>query len=333
MIIPVNLGDKSYNIYLEKGSLHKAGDVLDLERRVLVVTDSQVPVQYANAICMQCKEPVLVMIPAGEESKNLDNFALLCEKMLENNFTRKDCVVAVGGGVVGDLAGFAAACFMRGIDFYNVPTTLLSQVDSSVGGKTAVDFCGIKNVLGAFHQPKAVLIDTQVLETLDERQFACGSAEIIKMAATFDAELFEFIEKTPIANDLENIIAKVVKIKANVVELDEREAGLRKVLNFGHTIGHGIESVTDLLHGECVALGMLAMTGSEVKERLKIVLNRERLPLICKADTEEVINAAMHDKKAVGDEVMAVVVDEIGSYRLEKKNKEQLTRVYEEVSL
>lgn len=333
MVIPVNLGEKSYDIHIEKGGLDKAGQVFNLDRRVLIVTDTGVPSQYPQPIYTASKDPHIFVIDKGEESKNLDTFAAICQCLLENGFTRNDCIVAVGGGVAGDIAGFAAACYMRGIDFYNVPTTLLSQVDSSVGGKTAIDFCGIKNVIGAFHQPKAVLIDTEVLATLDERQFACGSAEIIKMAATFDAELFESIEKTPIVNDLENIIAKVVEIKANVVELDEKESGLRKVLNFGHTIGHGIESVTDLLHGECVGLGMLAMTSQDVKERLKAVLNREGLPLICDADTENVINATMHDKKAVGDEVMTVVVDEIGSYRFEKKNKEQLARAYEEVSL
>ena len=333
MVIPVNLGEKSYDIYMENGGLCKAKEFFDLQRRVLIVTDNGVPSEYANCICDESKEGYVVTINAGEESKNLDTFALICQKMLENNFTRKDCVVAVGGGVVGDLAGFAAACYMRGIDFYNVPTTLLSQVDSSVGGKTAVDFCGIKNILGAFHQPKAVLIDPQVLKTLDQRQFACGSAEIIKMAATFDKELFEMIERETIKDNLEDIISQVVKIKAKVVELDEKEAGLRKVLNFGHTIGHGIESVTDLLHGECVALGMLTMASKDVKERITKVLRRENLPTTCDASAVEVVNAAMHDKKAEGEEITTVVVDSIGSYRFEKKNKSQLERAYEEVSI
>lgn len=333
MIIPVNLGEKSYNIHLEKNAIHKLKDYLNLDRRVLVVTDSEVPVQYANAVCMQCQSPVLSTIPAGEESKNLDNFAFLCQKMLENNFSRKDCVVAVGGGVVGDLAGFAAACFMRGIDFYNIPTTLLSQVDSSVGGKTAVDFCGIKNIIGAFHQPKAVVIDPNVLETLDKRQFACGCAEIIKMAATFDENLFELIERESIASNLEEIIEKVVKIKAEVVEFDEKEQGLRKVLNFGHTLGHGIEAVSDLLHGECVAIGMLAMSSCNSRPRLSKVFQRENLPLISNADIEAVVDAAMHDKKAEGEAVMTVVVDKIGTYKFEKKTREQLLKDYEEVTL
>ena len=333
MVIPVNLGEKSYDIYLEKGCLNKVGQFFDLDRNVMIVTDSKVPPQYVKAVHAASKRACIITIEAGEESKTLETFSVICEGMLKSGFTRKDCVVAVGGGVVGDLAGFAAACYMRGIDFYNVPTTLLAQVDSSVGGKTAVDFCGIKNIIGAFHQPKAVLIDPQVLATLDERQFACGVAEIIKIAATFDEELFETIEKEPIKNNLEDIIAKVVKNKANVVELDEKESGLRKVLNFGHTIGHGIESVTDYLHGECVALGMLTMASPEVKGRLSKILTREKLPTTCMADANSVIEAAMHDKKAEVNEITTVVVDTIGSYRFDKKNRDKLIDAYKEVSI
>lgn len=333
MIIPVNLGEKSYDIYLERGIIGRAAELLDLNRKVLVVTDSGVPAEYAQAICNVCKDSYLVTIAEGEDSKNLETFAMLCQSMLEHGFSRKDCVVAVGGGVVGDLAGFAAACFMRGIDFYNVPTTLLSQVDSSVGGKTAVDFCGIKNIIGAFHQPKAVLIDPDVLKTLDRRQFACGSAEMIKMAATFDEELFGLIEENRIEDILEDVISRVVKIKAMVVEADEKEAGLRKVLNFGHTIGHGIESVTDLLHGECVAIGMIPMTAPDVRDRLKALLQREDLPVACKANIDEVVMATMHDKKAEGGQITTIVVDKIGTYRFEKKDEDELAQGCKEVLL
>lgn len=333
MVIPVSLGEKSYNIYLDRGNIAKAHDFLDLNRKVLVVTDSGVPMEYSQVICKACKEPYLINIASGEKSKNLDTFAELCQSMLENGFTRKDCVVAVGGGVVGDLAGFAAACFMRGIDFYNIPTTLLSQVDSSVGGKTAVDFCGVKNIIGAFHQPKAVIIDPDVLQTLDDRQFACGCAEIIKMAATFDERLFKIIEQKGIKDNLEEVISRVVNIKTKVVEADEKETGLRKVLNFGHTLGHGIESATDLLHGECVAIGMLPMTTGEARERLKNLLHREGLPTVCNASVDKVVTAAMHDKKSEGDNITTVVVDKIGTYRFEKKDEETLTRDYKEVLL
>ena len=225
MKLDVKLGRDSYPILIARGMLAEAGQYLALARRVLVVTDDGVPTQYARRVLDACEAAhgvgVLVTLPQGEASKTLANFEMLCRVMLENGFTRKDCVAAVGGGVVGDLAGFAAACYMRGIDFYNIPTTLLSQVDSSVGGKTAVDLGGIKNIVGAFHQPRAVLIDPEVLKTLDARQFACGAAEIIKMAATFDEAFFARIEASGIRGSeaqLEEIIANALRIKAQVVE-------------------------------------------------------------------------------------------------------------------
>jgi len=331
MKIPVALNADGYDITLERGALAKAGQILKLDRKVLIVTDDGVPKSYADTVVKACKEPFVITLEQGEKSKNLDNFKLLCQAMLEKGFTRKDCVVAVGGGVAGDLAGFAAACYMRGIDFYNIPTTLLAQVDSSVGGKTAVDFCGIKNIIGAFHQPKAVLIDPNVLDTLKPEQFACGAAEIIKMAASFDSGLFEMIENHGIKDNLEEVIAGALRIKADVVSQDEKESGVRKALNFGHTIGHGIESVTGMLHGQCVALGMLPMTSHKVRERLAKVLIANQLPVVCNADSSKVIEAAMHDKKAEAGSVVTVRLEDIGSYKFVNMDREQLLEAYKEV--
>ena len=330
MIIPVNLEKDSYNITLERGALSRAGDLMALDRKVLVVTDTGVPAPYADAVCRAARTPVLFVLPEGEGSKTLENFGLLCQKMLDEGFTRKDCVVAVGGGVVGDLAGFAAACYMRGIDFYNVPTTLLSQVDSSVGGKTAVDLGTVKNIVGAFHQPKAVIIDPDVLETLSQRQFACGAAEIIKMAITFDKDQFEKLQRDGVAADLENNIAAALRMKVNVVEQDEKETGLRKALNFGHTIGHGIESVTGLLHGECVALGMIPMCAEELRPALAEMLKKEGLPVTCDADPQAVAAAAMHDKKAEAGGVTTIRVKETGSFEFVKAGEEEMRKLYEE---
>ena len=233
MKIDVKLGHDSYPIWIARGLLAEAGQYLNLKRRVLVVTDDGVPARYAQQLLKACEEEkgtgILLTLPQGEASKTLANFERICRVMLEHGFTRKDCVAAVGGGVIGDLAGFAAACYMRGVDFYNIPTTLLAQVDSSVGGKTAVDLGGIKNIVGAFHQPRAVLIDPEVLKTLDARQFACGAAEIIKMAATFDADLFARIEANGIREteaQIETIIADTLRIKARVVEEDEKELSI-----------------------------------------------------------------------------------------------------------
>lgn len=329
MQIPVNLGKDSYNIIIQRAALSRVGELLPLDRKALVVTDSGIPAPYAEAVCRAARQAVLVTLPEGEDSKSLANFEMLCRRMLEAGFTRKDCVVAVGGGVAGDIAGFAAACYMRGIDFYNIPTTLLSQVDSSVGGKTAVDLGGLKNIVGAFHQPKAVIIDPDVLGSLSQRQLACGAAEIIKMAMTFDEELFEKIREQGVAADLDSNIAAALRIKVKVVEEDEKETGLRRVLNFGHTLGHGIESVTGLLHGECVALGMLPMCSDELRPVLKDMLLREGLPVTCDADADAVIKASMHDKKAEADGIETIRVNEAGTFEFVKASAEDMRKLYE----
>ena len=235
----------SYDITIAPGALAQAGDLFCLQRKVLVVTDKGVPEQYAAAILNQCGEGWLLTLEGGEEHKNIDSVQLILSALTEHGFTRGDALVAVGGGVVGDTVGFAAACYMRGIDWYNVPTTLLSQVDSSVGGKTGVNFHGIKNLVGAFHHPSGVLIDTLTLDTLSPRLFAEGLAEVIKMAATSDAALFETLESTTdIRSILPDVIASALRIKISVVESDPTEHGLRAVLNFGHTIGHAIEAAS-----------------------------------------------------------------------------------------
>lgn len=326
MDIHVSLKENSYDITIERGVLNKAGGLLNLDRNVLVVTDSGVPAEYSELISSFCKNPVRVTIEQGEESKNFDNYKLLLETMLENDFTRFDCVVAVGGGVVGDLSGFAAATYMRGIDFYNIPTTVLSQVDSSVGGKTAIDFGHYKNTVGAFWQPKRVLIDPDVLKTLPKRQISNGLAESAKMAATFDEKLFSLFENGDIESNIDLIIARSVELKKDVVEKDEKESGLRRVLNFGHTIGHAIESTVEpgtLYHGECVGIGMLAMSSDDVRKRIINVLNKLSLPVSADFDVDKACEAVLHDKKAVSGGARVIMCEKIGTF-IEKKisNKE-----------
>lgn len=329
MTISINLPDSvdnKYDIKIERGILNRVKDELNLNRKVLIVTDDGVPSEYSKTIAEQCKDSALVVIKQGEESKNFDNFLLLQKTMLENGFSRKDCAIAIGGGVIGDLTGFAASCYMRGIDFYNIPTTVLSQVDSSVGGKTAVDFMGVKNIVGTFYQPKKVLIDPEVLDTLSDRQKSNGLVEAIKMAATFDATYFEQFEKAGGIGELniDEIIGKAITLKADVVEKDEKEAGLRKVLNFGHTLGHGIEVSTDLLHGESVGIGMLAMCDDEVKVRIEQVLKKFNLPEKAEFDVENAIEAVMHDKKSKGDSISTIYVSKIGSYEMRDMKVDEL---------
>lgn len=330
MELKMELGADSYAITVQRGARKHAGALLDLDRKALIVTDSGVPSEYAETIAACAGSPVTVTIPAGESSKSLEQFAALEEKMTSLRFTRGDCVVAVGGGVVGDLSGFAAACYMRGIDFYNVPTTLLSQVDSSIGGKTAIDFGGYKNIVGAFKQPRHVLIDPDVLQTLPPRQLANGMAESVKMALTSDAVLFSLFEEEEPACRIDEIILRSLQIKKEVVQKDVREAGLRRILNFGHTIGHGIESASGLLHGECVAIGMLPMCGKPVRQRLLRVLKRLGLPTELPCPPDAVWEAVTHDKKSTSSGITVVLCEEPGSFVLQSMTFDALKKRFED---
>ena len=321
MTIHINLDEDSYDILVERGILKNASQYLNLDRRVLVVTDSGVPEQYAKAVAEQCKEGIIYTVEQGEASKSLDTFGKLLQTMLDHGFSRKDCVVAVGGGVVGDLSGFAASAYMRGIDFYNIPTTLLAQIDSSIGGKTAINLGGVKNIVGAFYQPQKVLIDPELLVTLPQRQISNGLAEAIKMSLTSDEKLFELFENASIADNIDEIIIRSLNIKKSVVEQDERESGLRKILNFGHTIGHGIESsagMASLYHGECVALGMIPMCSESIRDRVISVLKKCNLYNTPDYDWDKITEAAFHDKKADGDTVTVTTVSKIGSFEMKK---------------
>ena len=330
MKITVNLKQNSYPVYAQKGVLDKIGSLINLNRKVLVVTDSGVPKQYPEKVLSYCKQGYLFTFKKGERSKNINVYQKILKTLLEKGFTRSDCVIAVGGGVTGDMAGFAASTYMRGIDFYNCPTTLLSQVDSSVGGKTAIDFCGVKNIVGSFYQPKAVFIDTDTLKTLPYNQLTNGLAESIKMAACFDKDLFYLIKNAKDLNEiLDTVVIKSIKIKKSVVEKDEKEANLRKVLNFGHTVGHAVESYFSgkLLHGRAVAVGMVAVSEGTVKEELISLLKKYRLPTTANYDKEKVLAALLHDKKFSGNTIDLVKVKEIGSFTFEKATVEQLEKL------
>ncbi len=333
MTLTVELGKSSYGITVERGALGRVGELFHLDRRVLIVTDDGVPAAYAETVAAACRYPTLLTVPSGEASKSLPTLERLLTAMLEAGFTRTDAVVAVGGGVVGDLAGFAAATYMRGIDFYNVPTTLLAQVDSSIGGKTAVNLAGVKNCVGAFHQPRAVLVDPDVLSTLPARQISAGLAEAIKMAATCDAALFERMEREELSAILDEIIVGSLRIKRDVVQRDERESSLRRVLNFGHTLGHGYESaasLSGLLHGECVALGMLSLCSPEARARLIPVLKKAGLPTEAGLPADEVLAPVAHDKKADGDSIRYIYVEKIGSFEERRMPLSEFCRTVKE---
>lgn len=331
LTVKTSMGD--YNITIERGAISSLSEYCNTDKKALIVTDSGVPFQYAEAVSSQFKECLIKVVPQGEKSKSFDTYKELLEVLNENAFSRADCIVAVGGGVVGDLSGFTAATYMRGVDFINIPTTLLSQVDSSIGGKTAIDFGGYKNTVGAFYQPKAVIIDPDVLKTLSKRQFNNGLAESIKMAATSDKELFELIESNNAEDIIDTVIERSLKIKKTVVEEDEKELGLRKVLNFGHTAGHAIETaagLSDFLHGECVSMGMLAFCSEGVRERLINVLTKYNLPIKFGFSPDEILSALRHDKKAKGNGVNVVFVEKIGSFEFKFLTFSELDKLVKE---
>ena len=319
----------NYPIVIEKGVINKINDHLNLNnKKVLIITDSGVPTIYLETLKKQIDNPYVYIIKQGEESKNFDNYKAILEYMVTNKFTRTDCVIALGGGVVGDLSGFVSGSYMRGITFYNIPTTLLSQVDSSIGGKCAIDFLGVKNNIGCFNSPKCVLIDPNTLDTLDDRQFNAGMAEVIKMSFSLNKNLFELINSYNAKDDIERIISEALLIKKYVVENDPFERDLRKVLNFGHTIGHAIESLNEgkLLHGECVAIGMTYMVSSNCKKELIDCLNKYNLPTSIKTNSKDIIELIKSDKKASGNNVTIVYVDKIGSYEFRKIEVDELDK-------
>ena len=320
--IKVNLEQREYTVTVGSKIIGSANEYFNLNRKVFVLTDDGVPEEYSKTVAELCSSAKIYTVKQGEGSKSLATLEKVLSAMMEFEMTRRDALVCVGGGVVGDLGGFAAAVYMRGIDFYNVPTTILSQVDSSVGGKTAVNLEGTKNIVGAFYQPKGVLIDTDTLKTLPKRHISAGLAEAIKMSLTSNKELFAFFENEELSEDnYEKIITEALKIKKSVVEEDEKESGLRKILNFGHTLGHCIEAdsgLGELYHGECVALGMLPVCSDEVRERLIPVLKKAKLPTEYKKGIDNALKYAVHDKKASVDGVDAVLVNEIGKFEIIK---------------
>ena len=327
MKLTINCKTYSYDVIIQRNILNNVSEYLSLQRKVLILTDDGVPSEYVLKVSSQCLNPIIVTVKQGEQSKNIDNYQLVMKTLIEHGFTRTDCLVSIGGGVVGDLGGFISSTYMRGIDFYNIPTTLLSQVDSSIGGKTAIDYNGIKNIIGSFYTPKCVLIDPNTLKTLDKRQLHAGLVEAIKMACTCSSSLFEIISKSKnLENDIDEIIFQSLQIKQKIVEEDLEEKGLRRVLNFGHTLGHIIESASNykLLHGECVGIGMLSFSSDKARKQIKKLLKKYNLPTSYDLSLKDIEEYLIHDKKKTGDYIWIVSVENIGSYELKKIKIDEL---------
>lgn len=346
--IKVNLGERSYPIYFGSAILKDFGKTYKSffkSKNVIVVTNPTVGRLYSKVINDSLQkegfEVNRIDVPDGEEYKTLAWASKLFDKLIALKADRQTPLIALGGGVIGDLTGFVAATYLRGVPFVQVPTTLLAQVDSSVGGKTGVNHRKGKNLIGAFYQPKFVYIDVDTLKTLDKREIKAGLAEVVKYGVIRDPELFKYLEDNihvftapgpwTLAPVLLHIVKRSCAIKASVVEADEREAGLRAILNFGHTFGHAVEAVTkykEYKHGEAVAVGMVyaselshraGVCNKSVVERVRNLIKKAGLPTEGPDFPRKSFLKAMEiDKKVVGGELRFVLVEKIGSVRIEK---------------
>ena len=346
--LTVALPGREYDILIQRGLLDQAGAYcrksLPRAGRLFVVTDSNVAPLYAfrleQSLTAAGFSVTVHVVPAGEGSKCAGQLARLWEAMMAAGLTRTDAVVALGGGVVGDLAGFAAATVLRGVDFVQMPTTLLAQVDSSVGGKVAIDLHHGKNLAGAFWQPKLVLMDPDALDTLDDQTFADGMAEVVKYGCIKDAAFFDFLAARPsraeLMAEIEHILYTCCDIKRGVVERDERDTGERMLLNFGHTLGHAYELAGHYetwSHGQAVAAGMyaaaklgvkLGVTPADIPARLEGVLSALGLPTAISCTAEDYAAAVGLDKKGAGDSISVILLDKLGRAVPHKMPKAEL---------
>ena len=353
-VVKVPLGDRSYSIQIGNGLLPSLGvrcRQFGLARRCAVISDTRVAPLYAEMALRALREsgfePALITVPAGETAKSLKNVHACYDQLAVQRLERKSFIVALGGGVVGDLAGFVAATYLRGLPYVQVPTTLLAQVDSSVGGKVGVNLKAGKNLVGAFHQPRLVLADLDTLATLPLREFRAGLAEVIKYGIIYDARLFARLERDLKGllqrepKTLAAVVARCCEIKAEVVGQDEKESGLRAILNFGHTIGHGLEAISaygKFLHGEAIAVGqvaaarlsreLLGLTDREV-ERIRRLFEAAGLPTqvaLRPAQMQSLLAALRLDKKVSGGEVKFVLARRLGEVRFGQAVPETMIR-------
>lgn len=335
MKLTVNLQEKSYDIIIERGVLSRVGDYTNLNRKVLIISDDGVPQQYVDTLLAQCPHGWAHIVKQGEGAKSFPVYQELCQKLLDLNFSRTDCILALGGGVIGDLSGFVASTYLRGIEFVGIPTTTLSQIDSSIGGKVAINLDHVKNIIGSFYHPSMVLIDSDTLSTLPERHFVNGLVEALKAGLIYDESLVTLFETCDPKASIDQIIYQSLQVKKAVVEQDEKEQHLRKILNFGHTLGHGIESVyglKELLHGECVAIGMIPMIEDEaLKKRVLSIYQKLGLRSDIAYNPNDVYAVMKKDKKIQGDTITVVKVKEAGHARLEKMPTQDLHAILKSI--
>lgn len=338
---------KKYDVLIGSGFLDGIGEkIADIKKpcRTVLVSDDTVFSIYGERVLNSLRNSgfsaISFVVPHGEDSKSLENFGAIQEFCAENSITRTDLIVALGGGVVGDLAGFAASSYLRGVDFVQIPTTVLAMVDSSVGGKTAVNLKSGKNLCGAFYQPIAVFADCDTLKTLPSETFSEGCAEIIKYGMILDGEFLKFLQTENIRDNIEAVIKRCVEIKRDVVTRDEFENGERKLLNFGHTVGHAVEkcSAFGISHGNAVAIGMviaargaykMGLCREDYTEILLPVLEKNNLPTACDFTAEELYASALSDKKRSMDNISLIVPQAFGKCKIENISVNDLKKFIE----
>jgi len=339
---------KKYDVLVKSGCFKDAGELIKNvfpKGKIAIITDDTVELLYASKLIESLKTSGFLDIfvfsfPHGEKSKNYKTLIEITEFLAEKNLTRSDLLIALGGGVVGDICGFAASIYLRGIKFVQIPTTFLAAIDSSVGGKTAVNLNAGKNLIGSFYQPELVICDPELIDTLDDIYFDDGVAEAIKYGAIMDKDLFELFENGDMKQNLEKIIVRCVELKNIVVTQDEFDLGLRQLLNFGHTIGHSIEKCSGfkITHGHAVAIGMaiitrgshkLGITPKEDAQRLENLIKKYGLPTECEFDTEALYSPAVSDKKRTYGDITVIVMKEIGKCVLHKIPIEKLKELIE----
>lgn len=330
MKLNVNLKDKSYEVIVERGIIKNITPYVDIEKKFLIVSDDRIPNVYINTIKKQLKKVDVVIFPHGENNKSLKNYQLVIDKLIQGDYSRKDYIIALGGGVVTDLAGFVASTYKRGMNLINVPTTTLAMVDASVGGKVALNFDKLKNVIGSFYHPNCILIDIDTLETLPKRHYINGVIEALKTGMIGDKELYNIFFNGDYRDHIEEIIYRSLQYKIKIVEQDEKEENIRKVLNFGHTFGHAYETyflMKNYLHGEAVALGIVTISKDKpYLEDIKKIFTKWGIKLNINVEKDKIINIIRNDKKCDDDIVDLIIVDEIGKSKIVPTKIEDLSR-------
>lgn len=328
MLINIKSRIKDYSIIIKKNSLRELSNLFSLDyKKVLIVTDDNIPLEYIEDVKSNFDYVNVLVLPHGENTKSIENYLKIQETLLNNNFSRKDLVIALGGGVIGDLVGFACSTYKRGIEYINIPTSSLSMIDSSIGGKTAINYKHYKNMIGSFYPAKGVLIDFSLLKSLPKRQLNNGLVEALKAGYIFDKTIIDEFKKDEL--DIESIIIKSIMVKKHFVENDEKEESIREILNYGHTIGHALESIygfsDKLYHGEAVGIGMMLINDDPLEvasflKKLDIHFDED-------IDAEQIIEFIKNDKKMHDEKIDLIKVNKkVGGY-IESISIEELKKI------